>query len=122
MPGSFFQVEALSGLAPNGPRTASPSLLGTRKNSQTILPVFASSANMCPLPPLKSLPALPTKTRPFQAIGADGTDSPWLASAICRFPHVLAGVEIVSKHPPVLGATKQHAVRVGDTAVHWNNA
>ena len=82
MPGPFFQVDVSSGVAPSGPRTVSPSALGTRKNSQTILPVFASSANMCPLPPLKSPPALPTKTRPSEAIGAAGTDSPTLGSAI----------------------------------------
>ena len=52
MPGAFFQVDMSSGEAPTGPRAASPSALGTRKNSQTILPVFASSAYMCPLPPL----------------------------------------------------------------------
>src|SRR5262245_48528919 len=72
MPGAFFHVDASSGVAPSGPRTVSPSVLGTRKNSHTTLPVFASSAYVHPLPPLKSPPALPTKTRPSQAIGADG--------------------------------------------------
>src|SRR5271169_3510458 len=81
-PGMFFQVELSSGDAPCGPRTGSPSDLGTRKNSQTILPVLASSAYMRPLPPLKSPPALPMKTRPFQAIGAAGTASPFFTSAI----------------------------------------
>src|SRR5262249_38441562 len=64
MPDAFFHVDMLSGDAPSGPRIGSPSALGIRKNSQTILPVFASSANMCPLPPLKSPPALPTKRSP----------------------------------------------------------
>ena len=82
IPGAFCQLDVLSAVLPSGPRTVSPSVLGTRKNSQTIVPVFASSANMWPLPPLKSPPALPTKTRPFQAIGAAGTDSPWSLSAI----------------------------------------
>src|SRR6516164_4279856 len=82
IPGGFFQVEVSSGDAANGPRTSSPSSLGTRKNSQTMLPVFASSANMCPFGPLKSPPALPMKTRPFQAIGAAGTVSPLFPSAI----------------------------------------
>src|SRR5215475_15868199 len=82
MPGAFFQVDVLSGVAPSGPRAKSLSVLGTRNNSQTILPVFTSSAYMRPLPPLKSPPALPTKTRPSQAIGADGTDSPRFGSAI----------------------------------------
>src|SRR5215470_1455340 len=82
MPGAFFHVDVSSGVVPCGPRIVSPSILGTRKNSQTILPVLASSAYICPLPPLKSPPALPTKTRPFQAIGADGTVSPRFGSAI----------------------------------------
>src|SRR5262245_10571396 len=82
MPDAVFQVDAFSGDAPCGPRVASPSARGTRKNSQTILPVLASSAYMRPLPPLKSPPALPTKTKPSQAIGADGTVSPSFASAI----------------------------------------
>src|SRR5215469_18984777 len=81
-PGPFFQVELSSGEVPSGPRTVSPSVLGTRKNCQTILPVLASRAYMCPLAPLKSPPALPTKTRPFQAIGAAGTVSPLLTSPI----------------------------------------
>src|SRR5215468_8054497 len=81
-PGIFFQVEVLSGEAPSGPRTVSPSVLGTRKNCHTILPVLVSSAYMRPLPPLKSPPALPMKTRPFHAIGAAGTLSPFDGSAI----------------------------------------
>src|SRR5262249_28656723 len=47
-PGIFFQVEVSSGEAASGPRTTSPSLLGTRKNCHTILPVLASSAYMRP--------------------------------------------------------------------------
>ena len=82
IPGALFQVDVSSGEAPCGPRTISPSVFGTRKNSQTILPVLASSANMCPLPPFASPPALPMKTRPSQAIGAAETNSPLLASAI----------------------------------------
>src|SRR6516165_7813771 len=81
-PGMFFQVEVLSGEAPSGPRTVSPSVLGTRKNCHTIFPVLASSAYTCPLAPLKSPPALPMKTRPSQAIGAAGTLSPFFTSAI----------------------------------------
>src|SRR5262252_3472221 len=81
-PGMFFQVEVSSGELPSGPRTVSPSVLGTRKNCHTIFPVLASSAYMCPLPPLKSLPALPMKTRPFHTIGAAGTLSPFVVSAI----------------------------------------
>src|ERR1700730_12816472 len=81
-PGTFFQVELSSGDAPWGPRTVSPSALGTRKNSHTILPVLASSAYMGPFPPLKSPPAVPTKTRPCQAIGAAGTASLFFTSAI----------------------------------------
>src|SRR5262249_21442562 len=76
-PGTFFQVDVSSGEVPSGPRTVSPSVLGTRKNCHTILPVLASSAYMCPLAPLKSPPALPMKTRPSQAIGATGTTSPF---------------------------------------------
>ena len=95
----------------------SPSTWGTRKVSQTILPVFASSANIWPLPPLKSPPALPTKTRPSQAIGADGTVSPKFHVRDGRFPNSLAGLEVVGEHPPVLGAAKQHAVQVGGAAV-----
>src|SRR5215475_14018070 len=82
MPDAFFQVAVLSGDAPCGPRVASPSARGTRKNSQTTLPVLASSAYMRPLPPLKSPPALPTNTRPSQAIGADDTTSPSFGFAI----------------------------------------
>src|SRR6187397_1641692 len=52
MPCAFFQVDASSGDLPTGPRTASPSTFGTRKNCQTILPVFPSSAYTLPLPPL----------------------------------------------------------------------
>src|SRR5215813_463184 len=81
-PGIFFQVKVSSGEAPSGPRTTSPSLLGTRKNCHTILPVLASSAYMCPLAPLKSPPALPTKTRPSQAIGAAGAFSFFVESPI----------------------------------------
>src|SRR5580704_16189233 len=81
-PGTFSQVELLSGDPPCGPRTVSPSDLGTRKNSQTILPVLASIAYMRPFPPLKSPPALPTNTRPFHAIGAAGTASLFFTSAI----------------------------------------
>src|SRR5215469_731979 len=81
-PGTFFQVEVSSGEAPSGPRTVSPSVLGTRKNCHTILPVLASSAYMCPLPPLESPPALPMKTRPLHTIGAAGTLSPFVVSAI----------------------------------------
>ena len=82
IPGALFQVEVSSGEGPSGPRAMSPSTLGARKNSQTTLPVLASSANMWPLPPLASPPALPMETRPFQAIGAAETNSPRLASAI----------------------------------------
>src|SRR5215813_4231917 len=81
-PGIFFQVEVSNGQAPAGPRTTSPSLLGTRKNCHTILPVLASSAYICPLAPLKSPPALPMKTRPSQAIGAAGTFSFFAGSPI----------------------------------------
>src|SRR5262245_3428372 len=81
-PGTLFQVDVSSGVAPSGPRTVSPSVLGTRKNCHTILPVLASSAYIFPLPPLKSPPALPTKTRPSQAIGAAGTASPLFTSPI----------------------------------------
>src|SRR5262249_1799412 len=59
------------------------------------------------------------------AVPGDGSRRHRLAMFRVRdgcFPHVLAGVEIVSKDPSVLGAAKQHAVRVGDAAVHWNNA
>src|SRR6185295_1623506 len=82
MPGALFQVLPSSGDLPTGPRTMSPSALGTRKNCQTILPVFPSSAYTLPLPPLKSPPALPTYTRPSDAIGAEGTDSPRFGSQI----------------------------------------
>jgi len=82
MPGAFFQVEVLSGVFPSGPRIVSPSRTGTRKNSQTILPVFASSANIWPFPSFMSPPAFPTKTRPSDAIGAAGTDSPCFTSAM----------------------------------------
>src|SRR5271169_5960393 len=51
-PGAIFQVDVSSGVAPKGPSTSSPGTCGARKNSQTILPVFPSSANTCPLPPL----------------------------------------------------------------------
>ena len=37
---------------------------------------------MRPFTPLLSLPALPTNTSPFHAIGAAGTDSPLAGSAI----------------------------------------
>ena len=50
-------------------------------------------------------------------MGADGTDSPRFGSAIRRFPQALAGLEVIGQHPPVLGATKQHAVQVGGAAV-----
>ena len=34
-----------------------------------------------------------------------------------RFPHSLAGLEVIGQHPPVLGAAKQHAIQVGGAAV-----
>src|SRR5437868_5259659 len=82
MSGALFHDFSSSGDLPTGPRTTSPSVLGTRKNCQTTLPVFASSPYTLPLPPLKSPPALPTYTRPSHAIGDDGTDSPRFGSQI----------------------------------------
>ena len=40
----------------------------------------------------------------------------------CRFPNSLAGFEVVSQHPPVLGAAKQQAVHVGGAAIDRQKA
>jgi hypothetical protein len=34
-----------------------------------------------------------------------------------RFPNSLAGLEVISQHPPVLGAAEQHAVQIGGASV-----
>ena len=77
---------------------------------------------MWPFPPLKSPPALPTKTRPSPAIGAAGTDFALFRIRDRRLPKPLAGFEIIGQHPPVLGPTKQHAVEVGGASVGRQNA
>src|SRR5688500_4804779 len=60
-------------------RAAAP-VSGTTSNFQRTLPVPASSAYTRPVTPMLSPPELPTKTIPFQAIGAIGAPSPLLGS------------------------------------------
>ena len=72
---------------------------------------------MRPFTPLLSPPALPMKTRPFQAIGAAGIDLAHFRVRDRRFPNSLAGLEVIGQHAPVLGAAKQHAVQVGGAAI-----
>lgn len=55
-------------------------------------PLAASSAYMRPFTPLLSPPAVPMNTMPFQAIGADGVDSPNMGLA----------TEVSHKRLPVL--------------------
>ena len=71
---------------------------------------------MRPLPPLASPPALPMKTRPFQAIGAAATNSPLRPVGDRRLPNSLAGLEVIGQHAPILGSAEQHAVEVGRPA------
>ena len=77
---------------------------------------------MRPFTPLLSPPALPMKTRPFQAIGAAGVELADFRVRDCRFPNSLAGFEVVSQHPPILGAAKQQAVHVGGAAIDRQKA
>src|ERR1700693_6097222 len=60
-------------------RRASP-VSATPLNCQTTWPSSASSAYTLPVTPKLSPPALPTNTRPFQARGAMGADSPLAGS------------------------------------------
>ena len=62
------------------------------------------------------------KTRPSQAIGAAGVELAEFRVRDRRFPNALAGFEVVSQHPPVLGAAKQQAVHVGGAAIDRQKA
>ena len=72
---------------------------------------------MRPLTPLTSPPALPTKTRPCQAIGAAGTDSPFLGSAMVVAQRRFARLEVIGEHAAVLRPAKQLAIHIGGAAV-----
>src|ERR1700691_310203 len=59
---------------------------------------------MRPFTPLKSPPALPMKTRPFQAIGAAG-----------------AGLEVIGQHLSVRGTAIEMTVQIGSAAIAVEN-
>src|SRR5262249_20186841 len=71
---------------------------------------------MRPFTPLMSPPALPMKTKPFQAIGAAGALSPFFGSPDLGCQDALAGLDTVGKTRGVWGAAERNAVKIGRPA------
>ena len=102
---------------PSGPLTASPSTLGARKNSQTILPVFAFEREHMPLATLEVSACIADVDQAVPGNRGSRHGLAVLGVGDHRLPQFLAGLEIEGEHAAVLRASKQHAVHIGGTAV-----